>query len=55
LIDEKVRESWNIDAGWHLVAQMVFGKAMEEPPEKIYLPLDERICIHKSVESIRET
>lgn len=43
LIDEEVRQAWNIPAHWKLIAQMPFGKPTMEPGDKQYQPLDERV------------
>ena len=47
LIDEKVREKWNVPAGWKLLAEMPFGKPLGEPDEKTFLPVEDRIRIYK--------
>ena len=48
LIDEKVRSTWNLPADWNLIAEMPFGKPLEEPGEKEFLPLKDRIKVFKS-------
>lgn len=47
LIDEKVREKWNVPAGWKLLAEMPFGKPFAKPDEKTFLPVEDRIRIYK--------
>ncbi|KAK9343703.1 Nitroreductase-like protein [Lipomyces starkeyi] len=46
LIDERVSAEWNVPADWSLKAQLVFGTPTEEPLEKTYQPLKERVFIH---------
>ncbi|WP_336769739.1 nitroreductase family protein [Bacillus bombysepticus] len=41
IIDEEVKETWNIPAGWSLVAQMPFGEANEQPGERTFLPYED--------------
>ncbi|MEB2281508.1 nitroreductase family protein [Lysinibacillus xylanilyticus] len=38
IIDEEVKETWNIPAEWSLVAQMPFGEPNEQTGEKTSLP-----------------
>lgn len=47
LIDEAVAHQWNINPGWKLIAQMPFGTAIQEPGEKHFAPLEERILVFK--------
>lgn len=47
LIDDEVRRTWNLPANWKLVAQMPFGKPAQEPGEKEYSPVDERVRVFK--------
>lgn len=47
LIDEGVREEWNVPGNWRLIAQMPFGKKTAEPGEKQFLPLEDRIKIFR--------
>lgn len=47
LIDEKVRETWNLPKNWRLLAQMPFGKPVATPGEKSFLPIDQRVKIFK--------
>lgn len=47
LIDQRVREQWQLPESWHLVAQMPFGVAAEQPAEKTFQPLDERMRVFK--------
>lgn len=47
LIDEAVARQWNISPGWKLIAQMPFGAAIQEPGEKHFAPLEERILVFK--------
>ncbi|WFR61664.1 nitroreductase family protein [Paenibacillus amylolyticus] len=47
LIDEKVKQEWNIPENWRLVAQMPFGKPTATPGEKEFQPIEERVKVHK--------
>jgi predicted oxidoreductase (fatty acid repression mutant protein) len=47
LIDEKVKQDWNLPESWQLVAQMPFGKPTSPPGPKEFKPLEERIRIFK--------
>ncbi|MFJ7747439.1 nitroreductase family protein [Peribacillus sp. NPDC097295] len=43
LIDEEVKNAWNLPGNWKLIAQMPFGKPTAEPGDKDFAPLEERI------------
>lgn len=47
LIEEDVRQAWNVPADWKLIAQMPFGKVMAQPQDKEFKPLEERMKVHK--------
>jgi len=47
LIDEKVKDTWNINLHWKLMAQMPFGTPVVEPGEKEFSPLSERLKVFK--------
>ena len=48
IIDQKVAETWNVNADWELSAQLVFG-AIEQPAgDKAFKPLDERMKVFGS-------
>ncbi|MCK6073839.1 nitroreductase family protein [Paenibacillus silvae] len=47
LIDEKVKQEWNIPENWRLIAQMPFGKPTATPGEKEFQPIQERVKVHK--------
>lgn len=47
LIEEDVRKEWNIPESWRMIAQMPFGKPLEEPGEKEFAPLEDRIRVFK--------
>ncbi|MEK3828467.1 nitroreductase family protein [Paenibacillus sp. FSL K6-1558] len=47
LIDEKVKQEWNIPEHWRLIAQMPFGKPTVTPGEKEFQPIEERVKVHK--------
>lgn len=41
IIDEEVKQTWNIPAEWSLIAQMPFGVPNEQPGEKTSLPFED--------------
>ena len=43
VIDSAVKKEWNIPEKWKLLAQMPFGKPVDEPGEKEVMPLEERV------------
>ena len=45
LIDKAVIKMFNLPKTWELVAQMPFGSIANEPAEKTFLPLNERLKI----------
>lgn len=45
LIDEQVKAQWNIPQQWRLMAQMPFGKSLEEPGEKKIIPAESKMKI----------
>lgn len=47
LIDEKVKSTWSILESWKLLAQMPFGKPIEKPNSKTFLPMEDRIVVFK--------
>lgn len=47
VIDEKVKETWNIPESWKLLAQMPFGKPTADPGEKEFMPIEERVKVFK--------
>ncbi|WP_408894750.1 nitroreductase family protein [Paenibacillus taichungensis] len=47
LIDEKVKQEWNIPENWRLIAQMPFGKPTSTPGEKEFQPIEQRVKVHK--------
>ncbi|WP_068774783.1 nitroreductase family protein [Paenibacillus sp. FJAT-26967] len=47
LVDEAVKQEWNIPASWKLIAQMPFGKPTMQPGEKEFQPLEERVKVFK--------
>jgi predicted oxidoreductase (fatty acid repression mutant protein) len=47
LIDETVRETWNLPANWRLIAQMPFGEPLELPGKKEQKPMEERVKVFK--------
>jgi uncharacterized protein len=47
LIVEKVSKEWKISPDWELIAQMPFGLPLEQPAEKEFLPIEERVFVFK--------
>jgi predicted oxidoreductase (fatty acid repression mutant protein) len=47
LIDEQVRNEWNVPATWQLIAQMPFGKVQAPAADKEFKPLEERVKVFK--------
>ncbi|MEG2076132.1 MAG: hypothetical protein RRY34_06480, partial [Victivallaceae bacterium] len=45
LIDELVKQEFNLPSAWQLLAQMPFGNPTGAPGEKSFLPLEERMKI----------
>lgn len=43
LIDSEVAKVWNLNTHWKLIAQMPFGTPAQEPGEKEYSPVEERV------------
>lgn len=47
IIDTDVHTQWNIPENWKLIAQMPFGTPTQEPSEKSFAPLYERVRVFK--------
>ena len=47
LIDEAVAKQWHINPNWKLIAEMPFGIPTQEPGDKQFAPLEERILVFK--------
>lgn len=45
IIDDEVKETFNIPQEWRLIAQMPFGKPLAPAGEKEFLPIGERVII----------
>lgn len=45
LIDDEVKETWNLPASWKLISEMPFGVPVEEPGKKEFGPLNERVIV----------
>ena len=45
VIDEQVARTWNIDADWTLVAQMVFGNIQQPAGDKSFEPIEKRLKV----------
>ena len=48
LVAEDVRAMFRLPVSWRLVAQMPFGHAADTPPEKSFLPVEERFLVFDS-------
>ncbi|MFB9986286.1 nitroreductase family protein [Bacillus benzoevorans] len=47
LIDDEVKQEWNIPGNWKLIAQMPFGNPTSTPGEKEYKPVEDRVKFFK--------
>lgn len=47
LIDESVRQEWNLPKQWKLIAQMPMGLPVALPQEKSFLPIEDRVKVFK--------
>lgn len=47
IIDEKIKTEWGIPDSWKLIAQMPFGKPLEEPDKKEFSPLEQRLKVFR--------
>lgn len=45
LIDKEVRKEWKINPDWELIAQMPFGSPLQQPENKEFTPLDDRLIV----------
>lgn len=45
LIDDEVKEKWNIPKNWSLKAQMVFGNILEEPAPMKKIDINKRVLV----------
>lgn len=45
LIDDEVKNTWELPANWKLLAQMPFGNVLAAPEEKQFAPLDSRVKV----------
>ncbi|MDO5041429.1 MAG: nitroreductase family protein, partial [Peptoniphilus sp.] len=45
IIDDEVKEKWDIDKEWTMKSQMVFGNPVSEPAPKKKKPIDERVIV----------
>ncbi|NLL00815.1 MAG: nitroreductase family protein [Clostridiales bacterium] len=46
LIDDEVKETWNLPKKWKLLAQMPFGKPTQEPGDKDFAPIESRFKVY---------
>ncbi|MCA0992792.1 nitroreductase family protein [Pseudalkalibacillus hwajinpoensis] len=47
LIDDQVKEEWDVPSNWELIAQMPFGNPTAPPGGKEFQPVEERVIFHK--------
>lgn len=47
LIDNAVKEQWNLPKSWRLIAQMPFGTPVAAPDAKAFEPLEKRMLVFK--------
>ncbi|MDF9824317.1 putative oxidoreductase (fatty acid repression mutant protein) [Breznakia sp. PF5-3] len=47
IIDDEVKETWNLPKSWKLYAQMPIGKPTGEPGDKEFMPIDEKVKVFK--------
>lgn len=47
LIDEAVAKNWGVPKEWKLLGQMPFGKPLQAPDAKTFLPVEERVKIYR--------
>ncbi len=52
LIDDAVKQRWNVPPSWELVAQMPFGTRLGTPEPKDKLPVSPRLLVSRSVEGV---
>lgn len=48
LIDQKVREAWNVPESWRLLGEMPFGRVLAQPDAKTFVPLEQRFRVEKA-------
>ncbi|MFF2857287.1 nitroreductase family protein [Peribacillus sp. NPDC058002] len=47
LIDDDVKKEWDVPSNWKLIAQMPFGNPADQPGDKEFKPLEDRIKFYK--------
>ncbi|MBW7458572.1 nitroreductase family protein [Paenibacillus sepulcri] len=47
IINDEVKQAWNIPSSWLMIAQMPFGKPLAEPGQKEFQPIEERLKVFK--------
>lgn len=47
LIDDEVKQVWGVPQTWKLIGQMPFGHPVADPGDKDFMPLEERVKVHK--------
>lgn len=47
LVEKQVREYWDLSPSWKLIAQMPFGKPINQPKEKSFEQIEKRVKVFK--------
>ena len=47
LIDEAVAKNWGVPKEWKLLGEMPFGKPLQAPDAKTFLPIEERVKVYR--------
>jgi len=47
LVDESVQKEWKVPKSWKLIAQMPFGNPTSQPGPKEFLPIKDRVKLHR--------
>lgn len=47
LIDEAVAKNWEVPKEWKLLAEMPFGKLLQAPDAKTFLPVEDRVKVYR--------
>lgn len=45
LIEDEVKQTWNLPSSWSLIAQMPFGSIKSPAGEKTFMPIEERVRV----------
>ena len=47
LIDQRIKEAFEVPDAWQLIAQMPFGEPLEAAADKTFLPLEQRLRVER--------